>query len=144
MRHLASLRPGPDADAAVAAITRQAARVADPGLSPAAPATSLPFGLSAAYWLDLRGHDPVATAAGLHRPLLILQGGRDYQVTVEDDLSRWKAALADRPDVVIHVHAADDHLFFPGTGPSGPADYDHPNHVDPAVVQEVGAWLRER
>jgi len=38
--------------------------------------------------------DPAATAAKLSMPLLILQGGRDYQVTAED-LQRFQAALAD-------------------------------------------------
>jgi dienelactone hydrolase len=140
-RHLASLSPGPDADAAVAAITRQAARVADPALSPATPAADLPFGLSAPYWLDLRAYDPVATALAVGKPMLILQGGRDYQVTVKDDLSRWRAALAGRPGVTVRVHDADDHLFFPGTGPSTPAGYDRPQHVDPAVVDDIAAWL---
>ncbi|MEU6745672.1 hypothetical protein ABZ914_05570 [Spirillospora sp. NPDC046719] len=140
-RYLASLNPGPDADAAVAAITRQAARVADPALSPADPAADLPFGLSAPYWLDMRSYDPVATALAVGKPMLILQGGRDYQVTVEDDLSRWRAALEGRPGVTVRVHAADDHLFFPGTGPSTPAGYDRPQHVDPAVLDDIAAWL---
>ncbi|MEU9023471.1 hypothetical protein [Actinomadura sp. NPDC048394] len=140
-RYLASLNPGPDADVAVAAIVRQAARVADPGLSPATPAADLPFGLPAPYWLDMRAYDPVATAVAVGKPMLILQGGRDYQVTVEDDLSRWQAGLDGRPDVTVRVHAADDHLFFPGTGPSTPAGYDRPQHVDPAVLDDIAAWL---
>ncbi|MDL4820834.1 alpha/beta hydrolase [Actinomadura opuntiae] len=140
-RHLASLAPGPDADAAVEAIARQAARVADPALSPSTPAADLPFGLSAPYWLDMRAYDPVATALDLRKPMLILQGGRDYQVTVEDDLSRWRATLGGRPDVTIRVHDAADHLFFPGTGPSTPAGYDRPQHVDPAVIDDIAAWL---
>ena len=49
----------------------------------------LPFGVAAPYWLDLRGYDPVAVAAGLGKPIFILQGGRDYQATVADDLARW-------------------------------------------------------
>jgi hypothetical protein len=55
--------------------------------------------------------------------MLVLQGGRDYQVTVADDLAGWRAGLGDRADVTIRVHAAADHLFFPGTGASTPADY---------------------
>ncbi|MWA05729.1 hypothetical protein F8568_036310 [Actinomadura sp. LD22] len=39
------------------------------------------------------------------------------------------------------VHAADDHLFFPGTGPSAPAGHDRPQHVDPAVPADIAAWL---
>ncbi|MCF6468364.1 hypothetical protein FAF44_08140 [Nonomuraea sp. MG754425] len=142
VRHLASLHPG--AQAAVEAITRQAARVDSPQLSAETPAADLPFGFSGAYWLDLRGYDPVATAAALDKPMLILQGGRDYQVTVADDLTGWQAGLAHRTDVTIRVFDADDHLFFPGSGPSTPADYDKPQHVDAAVVTGIADWLAPR
>lgn len=140
-RHLAALNPGPDADAAVEAIIRQAAMVDSPDLSPSTPATDLLFGWPASYWLDLRGYDQVATAAALDKPMLILQGGRDYQVTVTDDLARWQAGLAHRPDVTIRVYDADDHMFFRGEGPSTPADYDTPRHVDPAVVTDIANWM---
>jgi dienelactone hydrolase len=46
-----------------------------------------------AYWLDLRAHDPVAEAKSLKQPLLILQGGRDYQVT-PTQFDDWKKGLA--------------------------------------------------
>ncbi|MFC3452310.1 alpha/beta fold hydrolase [Amycolatopsis speibonae] len=140
-RHLMTAVPGLLGQDTVDLFTRQAANVDSPGLSPATPAADLPFGFSASYWLDQRGYDPVQAAAGLDKPMLILQGGRDYQVTVEDDLSRWRAGLADRPDVTIRVHADDDHLFFPGTGPSTPADYEEPAHVDPAVIDDIAEWL---
>jgi dienelactone hydrolase len=141
VRYLASLKPDPAAEAAVDAITQQAALIDSSDLSPSTPAAELPFGLSASYWLDLRGYDPVSTAAALDIPMLILQGGRDYQVTVDDDLSRWKAALAHRPDVSIRVYDADNHLFFPGAGPSTPAEYEPAQHVDPAVIANIAEWL---
>ncbi|WP_405708287.1 alpha/beta hydrolase [Streptomyces sp. NBC_00046] len=141
--HLAALDPGPHYEAALAEITRQAA-IVETALSPRTPREDLPFGLPASYWLDLRSYDPVATAAGLDKPLLILQGGRDYQVTVEHDLSLWRAGLTGHPDVTIQVHESDDHLFFPGTGPSTPAGYAAPQHVDGAVVADVATWLSSR
>jgi len=142
-RYLATLdgATGAAARAAVDVITRQARAVDDPGLSASTPSSDLPFGGPAPYWLDLRGYDPPAAAAALGKPMLILQGGRDYQVTVADDLSRWQAALAARPDVTIRVYPADNHLFFPGSGPSTPAEYDQSQHVDPEVVADIAAWL---
>ncbi|MER7442998.1 alpha/beta hydrolase family protein [Micromonospora avicenniae] len=140
-RHLATLVPVDAGSAAVATITRQAALVDSADLSPSTPASRLPLGLPASYWLDLRGYDPVPAAAALGKPMLILQGGRDYQVTVQEDLSRWRAGLAHRPDVTIRVYDADNHLFFPGSGPSTPAEYEAPQHVDPAVVADIAAWL---
>ncbi|MFC4114497.1 alpha/beta fold hydrolase [Nonomuraea zeae] len=141
VRYLASLHSGPGMEAAVETITRQAAAVGGPDLSPSTPAEELLFGWPAAYWLDLRGYDPVATAAALDKPMFILQGGRDYQVTVTDDLPGWRAGLGDRPEVTIRVYDADDHLFFPGAGPSTPAGYEPAQHVDPAVVADIAEWL---
>ena len=141
-RYLAALQPSPATEAALAVLTRQAALVESSDLSLATPASKLPFGLSGAYWLDLRSYDPVTTAAALNKPMLILQGGRDYQVTVEDDLSRWRTGLGRRPDVTIRVYEADNHLFFSGTGPSTPADYEPAQHVDPSVVTDIANWLK--
>ena len=142
-RYLASLDPSNAAAAqpALDAIDRQARAVDDPSLSEATPDSELPFGVPAAYWLDVRSYDPAATAAGLSQPMLIVQGGRDYQATVADDLSRWRAALDGRPDVTFRVYEADNHLFFPGSGPSSPAEYEPAQHVDPEVVAGIAAWL---
>ncbi|WP_330478941.1 alpha/beta hydrolase [Streptomyces platensis] len=140
-RYLAELAPGPSADEWVSALIRQAALVAGPELTPDTSSHLLPLGLSAAYWLDLRAYDPVATAARLVCPMLILQGGRDYQVTVADDLTRWQKALAHRPEVAIRIHQHVNHLFFSGSGQPTPAEYTRPGHVDPAVVDEIATWL---
>jgi uncharacterized protein len=143
VRYLASLDPATAAasEPVIEAMSRQAAAVDSPGLSPSTPASELPFGGPAPYWLDLRGYDPVAVAAALGQPMLILQGGRDYQVTVADDLAGWKAGLARRPDVTVHVYDPDNHLFFPGTGPSAPVEYEPAQHVDPAVIADIASWL---
>ncbi|WP_240796191.1 alpha/beta fold hydrolase [Streptomyces sp. RFCAC02] len=139
--HLATVLPDQVPPAVVETFRRQAALVDSADLTPSTPAADLPFGLPAPYWLELRDYDPVAIAAGLGRPMLVLQGGRDYQVTVADDLVRWRTGLAGRPDVDIRVHEADDHLFFPGAGPSTPAGYGTPQHVDPAVLADIAHWL---
>ncbi len=107
-RYLASLRPDTEAGArpAIEALTEKARLVDSPDLTPSTPADRLPLGAPASYWLDLRGYDPAELAATLGKPMLILQGGRDYQVTVDDDLARWKAALAARSGVTIRVYPA--------------------------------------
>jgi dienelactone hydrolase len=140
-RYLAEVAPELVPAELVEDFTRRAAVVDRADLSPATPAAELPFGMSAEYWLDQRGYDPAATAAALDRPILILQGGRDYQVTVADDLAGWQRALAHRADVIIKVLDADNHQFVAGSGPSTPADYQRPDHVDPAVITTLADWL---
>jgi dienelactone hydrolase len=142
INYLASLDPTStalrDAADAMAAL---AANVDSPQLSRRTDPRTLPFGFSGAYWLDVRGYDPIRTATEVAKPMLILQGGRDYQVTVEDDLALWRAAFGGRPDVAIRVYDADDHLFFPGSGPSTPALYEPRQHVDEAVVANIAKWI---
>jgi fermentation-respiration switch protein FrsA (DUF1100 family) len=122
---------------------QQAALIDSPDLSPSTPASELLFGFSGSYWLDLRSYDPVAVAATINKPMLILQGGRDYQVTVEDDLSGWQSGVGHLPDVTIQIYASLNHLFFPGTGPSTPEEYGPPQHVDPMVLTDIVNWLMQ-
>ena len=122
-------------------MTSAATTVDSPDLSLSTPASELPFGVPASYWLDLRSYRPVEVAAALGRPMLLLQGGRDYQATITDDLAGWKSGLAHNPNVTITIYDPDNHLFFPGTGPSAPAEYERAQHMDPAVVADIASWL---
>ena len=143
IRYLASLDPTTEAAAqpVIEALAEKARRVDGSALSPSTPASDLPLGAPASYWLDLRDYEPARLAATLGSPMLILQGGRDYQVTVDDDLARWRAALAARDDVTIHVYPSLNHLFAPGEGPPSPAEYEPAQHVDAAVVADIATWL---
>jgi len=138
MRYLATTNPEAVPAGTVEQFERQAVVVDSPDLSADTPAADLPFGMPGAYWLDLRDYDPVTTAAKLDVPILVLQGGRDYQVTVADDLPAWRNGLA---DATVKVIEADNHLFFRGTGPSTPADYATAQHVDPEVLTTMLDWL---
>jgi dienelactone hydrolase len=143
VRYLASFDPATAAatEPALEALERQADLIDSNRLSPTTPAADLPLGTPAPYWLDLRDYDPAAVAASLDRPILLVQGGRDYQATVEDDLARWQAGLAGQPRVTVRIYPDDNHLFFVGSGPSAPAEYDVPQHVDPQVVADVAGWI---
>ncbi|WP_410784891.1 alpha/beta hydrolase family protein [Kribbella sp. C-35] len=136
MRYLAQTNPEVVSPETVALFERQA--VAADNVSPDTPAADLPFGAPASFWLDQRAYDPVVTAAKLDVPILVLQGGRDYQVTVADDLPAWREGL---PDATIKILDADNHVFFAGHGQSTMADYQVPGHLDPAVVTTIVDWL---
>jgi hypothetical protein len=139
-RYLAKLYPGERTAKMVETFERQADELEAPELPAAEP---MMLGFSGAYWADVRSYDPVATAAGLDLPMLIMQGGRDYQVTVSDDLALWRAGLDGRPDVSFRVHDDANHLFFTGSGPSTPEEYAIPGHVDAAVITDIADWMEQ-
>jgi len=97
----------------------------------------------ASYWLDLRGYDPAALAATLKQRLLVLQGARDYQVTVAD-FDHWKTALAKHPAAEFRLYPALNHLFLPGQGKSLPPEYIVPGHVPVEVIDDIAAWAKKK
>ena len=99
------------------------------------------LGASFAYWQDLQNYDPIKTAEKLSLPLLILQGGRDYQVTIEDDFTNWQKALKEQPNVILVSHDSLNHLFINGSGPPTNAEYYKPGNVAREVIIDITNWI---
>lgn len=145
VEYLASVEASPDPRASdqLAALRAQVALAESPSLSRSTPAADLPLGIPAAYWLDLRTYDPLATARALRIPIFLSQGGRDYQVP-PSELAAWREALAGQGDVAFHEYPALNHLLIAGSGPSAPAEYMEPGHVAPELVADLAAWILGR
>lgn len=98
------------------------------------------LGAAPAYWLDLIAYNPVATAEKLTQPMLILQGERDYQVTMTD-FAAWEKAFSSRANVTLKSYPTLNHLFIAGQGPSLPAEYEIMGHVDAEVIEDIANWI---
>lgn len=105
-----------------------------------AESNDLLLGAPAEYWLDLKDYDPPAAAKELPQPMLILQGARDYQVTLAD-FERWKESLSSREDVEFRLYPGLNHLFVEGEGKSTPAEYQKPGHVAKIVIDDITDWI---
>lgn len=95
------------------------------------------------YWKDLDSYNPGETAAKLTMPMLVLQGERDYQVTMAD-LEGWRKALNGKPGVTIKSYPTLNHLFMPGEGKSRPSEYEQPGHIPDFVLDDIAAWIKQR
>lgn len=141
-----STLPGPigtQAKAELPAARQAGAHMDDP--VPANQSTSpqvaaLLGGAGPTYFLDLLHYNEVAAARAI-QPLLLLQGQRDYQVTVSDDLDVWTKGLAGHGGVTVRLLPRADHAFVDGTGPPTPADYQRSGQVHPSVVTEIATWI---
>jgi dienelactone hydrolase len=124
----------------LAAAQKAAAQIESPDLKPGDTVPFIGATTYGAYWLDLRDYDPVKTAAKLKIPILILQGGRDYQVTPAN-FADWRTALGRKPNVTLKLFPDANHLFEAGTGASTPAEYDKPGHVEQPVIDAIAAFV---
>jgi dienelactone hydrolase len=98
-------------------------------------------GVPAAYWVDLKGYDPAAAAKKLGIPMLILQGERDFQVTMAD-FAMWKTAVGSAKGVVMKSYPALNHLFVAGEGKSLPGEYAKPGHVAPPIIDDIANFVK--
>jgi hypothetical protein len=98
------------------------------------------LGGSVRYWYDLQERDAIQEALELSCPLLILQGGRDYQVTMED-FKGWQEGLASKENVSFNLYPNLSHLFVAGKGKSTPSEYQQPGNVDEQVIEDIADWI---
>ena len=96
----------------------------------------------ASYWLSARDYDPVATAKHLSEPMLIVQGGADFQVFPREEFSGWQSAFANDRRVKLIQYPGLSHLFMPAGNPPSPEDYFKPAHVDARVIQDIADWIK--
>lgn len=97
-----------------------------------------------AYWNELA--EAAARSLEIARELkcrmLIVNGGRDYQVT-RKDYDLYKRELKDRENVSFKWFKDSNHLFFRGEGMGTPAEYGKSGHVDGRVVRALAKWITE-
>ncbi|MBQ3120488.1 MAG: hypothetical protein IJC12_06395, partial [Peptococcaceae bacterium] len=73
-------------------------------------------------------------------PFLVLQGGRDYQVT-KTDYDLWQSAFDQYSDVHFRFYDNLNHLFMSGTGKSIPDEYQQKNTVDTVVGNDIASFV---
>jgi alpha-beta hydrolase superfamily lysophospholipase len=119
-------------------VKQQVARIKklEPGDSDLPPQLGFPV----AYWLDLKGYDPAGEAKKLAIPILILQGGRDFQVGAAE-FEAWKTALKGRNDVTAKSYPTLNHLFVAGEGKSNELEYRKPGHVSVEVIDDIAKFV---
>ena len=133
--------PAEMAQKQIAALETEVKEIESPELKPGTMVKFLGAEIPSSYWLNLRGYHPDRVAATLHIPILVLQGGRDYQVT-PSEFALWKKALAGHKNVTFDLFPDLNHLFISGTGPSTPSEYFKPGHVAEPAIAEIAKWIQ--
>lgn len=117
--------------------------VKDPNLSLTTSATKLPLGLPAAYWLDLRDYKPAEAAKEIKKPIFILQGSKDYQITMVD-FQNWWNALNEKGNTTFKVYNGLNHGFVKAGNFSTASDYAQPQNVSVEVINDISKWIKSQ
>jgi fermentation-respiration switch protein FrsA (DUF1100 family) len=123
-------------------IKKKSARVKESSLKADTPGKELPLGVPGSYWLSIRDYHPDQVAAKLAMPLLVMQGERDYQVTMAD-FALWKKTLASKQNAELKGYPKLNHLFMEGEGKSKPDEYLKASHVSREVIEKIATWIKK-
>lgn len=138
--HLYQLDPSPELFEGSKKIKEQIAVLKSKEFNLNTPKENLPFNLSAYYWKSLLDYKPLQEVKKVKLPILILQGERDYQVTMKD-FQLWKEALKNNNKATLISYPKLNHLFIAGEGISGPKEYMIKGHVDENVINDITVFI---
>lgn len=105
------------------------------------------YGVSAWYWRSLARVNALALHLADGKPVLVLQGGKDRQVT-ETDYALWQEGLAAHPNAEYRLYPELNHLMGHYEGEAVPfaqmvnLEYTVRTPVPEAVAGDVAAWIK--
>ena len=102
------------------------------------------MGVPAYYWSDLNKYNQVEAAKKVKIPMLILQGERDYNVTMQD-FNILKENLSGKKNVVFITYPMLNHAFTSGTGAkSTPAEFGIPANIPLKVIDDIAGFILKK
>ncbi len=78
------------------------------------------------------------------KPVLIMQGGRDFQVLAGDDFQKFRDLLSERENTVFHLYPDLNHLFVEGIYEDilkASKDYSIERHIGDEVIGDIASFI---
>jgi len=104
------------------------------------------FTVSAWYLRSLEGIDPIKQHLADGKPVLVLQGGRDRQVTIKA-YNMWQTGLIAHPNATFKLYPALNHLMGNYQGEEVPfaqlisKEYAQSTPVATEVIKDIAQWV---
>lgn len=83
--------------------------------------------------------------ADLDKPMLIMQGSKDFQVKVDKDFGAYKELLAGKSDVTFKLYEGLNHAFVPsvyGEISKAKKEYNVEQHIGEEVISDIANWIK--
>ncbi|QRF22556.1 alpha/beta fold hydrolase [Alicyclobacillus sp. TC] len=97
------------------------------------------------YFKEMEEHPSTDYLKTLEKPVLILQGEKDFQISIEKDFGGYQKLLGDKPNVICKLYPNLNHLFMPavyGEIRKAKKEYRVAQHLDEQVIEDIANWIR--
>ena len=104
-----------------------------------------PFGIPASYWLSMKELNAENILKNTDKPVLVLQGMRDFQVYYDKDYEYMQSVLKDRNNIYFTAYPGLNHLFMPQAlpGVTDITEYAPENHIDRRITEDIAKFITD-
>ncbi|SKB71250.1 alpha/beta fold hydrolase [Daejeonella lutea] len=95
----------------------------------------------ASYWIDINNYDQLAAAKKLTKKVLVVQGEKDFQVSLQD-YNIWRAALAANKNVTFKLYPDLNHLLSSQKDKGTGLQYRTPANVSAKLIDDIALWIK--
>ncbi len=106
--------------------------------------TNLGGGLTLYYFKEMNAHPAASYLADCEKPVLILQGEKDFQATVKDDYASYQKLLDGRDNVTFRLFPGLDHAFVQAMYDSAlkaNKEYGTERHIPDEVIDTIARHI---
>ena len=103
-------------------------------------------GVTMYYFKEMGEHDAPSYLGETKKPMLIMQGAKDFQVSVKKDFAMYKQLLEGRQNVTFCLYENLNHCFVSsvyGNIMKAKQEYNVEQHIGEEVVADIANWILE-
>ena len=102
-------------------------------------------GMTLYYFKEMGDHSAPMYLSAIQKPILIMQGKKDFQATVEKDYNAYRQLLADKANVTFKLYENLSHAFVPsvyGDIMKAKQEYNVEQHIGDDVISDIVNWVK--
>lgn len=96
------------------------------------------------YFKEMGTHPAADYLLNTEKPLLIMQGEKDFQATVEQDFEGYRKLLEGRANVTFRLYPGLNHAFVPAISENimdAKREYNVERHIGEDVIADIAGWV---
>lgn len=104
-------------------------------------------GVTLYYFKEIARYDAAELLMATEKPVLILQGGKDFQVNPDKDFNAYKERLAGRPNTEYRLFPELNHVFVKsvyGDINKAMKEYKVPQKIGEEVISVIADWIHKQ
>ena len=101
-------------------------------------------GITLYYFKEMGNHPAPGYLEKLHKPILILQGEKDFQAKADKDFALYQQLLAGKPNATFKLYPNLNHAFVPsvyGSIVKARQEYNVEQHIGKEVIGDIARWI---